>query len=211
MTTVMDFRLSVPATAGAKERELRRSVLASTVHVLQHVFEQATAEDLQAASRVLSQGAAPPVDPVKQALAARLTGGREYSPVEMVALETGNLQRLFDARHALLDGALTASGAARLLGTTRQTPYDRAKRGTLLAIPDRGALRFPDWQFDAQGPGGMIAGLPDVLQALRVSPFAKALWLTRPNPTFEGRTPLETLQAGETERVREAAAAVGTV
>lgn len=196
---------------GAEERELRRAVLASTVHVLQHVFEQATAEDIEVAGRVFSQRVTSSDDAQKEALVARFTGGREYGSLERVALEAANLQGLFDTRRALLADTLTASGAARLLGTTRQTPYDRAKKGTLLAIPDRGLLRFPQWQFDPHGPGGVIAGLPDVLQTLQVSPFVKALWLTRPNPTFEGQTPLEALRAGETERVQDAAAAVGVV
>lgn len=211
MPSVMDFRLTVPMTVGTEERELRRSVLTSTVHLLQHVFDQATTEDIQAAGQFLSQSVMPAADAGKQALVARFADGREYSPLERVVREAANMQGLFDTRHALLAGSLTTAGAAQLLGTTRQTPYDRAKKGTLLAITDRRQLRFPRWQFDPHGPGGVVAGLPDVLQALQISPFAKALWLTRSNPTFEGRTPLEALRAGEVERVQDAAAAVGVV
>ncbi len=207
MATTLDFQLSLPAAQGQEEQSLRRSVLTSTVHVLQHVFEQATADELRSVGQILSRIKTP--EPVPTSLGQRLTGGRMYRPLEQIALETANLQRLFDARRTLLKDALTASGAARLLGVSRQTAYERAKKGTLLAVEERGALRFPRWQFDPQGPGGVVAGLADVRRALPVSPFAQALWLTRPSPTFEGRTPLETLMAGETERVLEAARAAG--
>ena len=211
MTTTLDFRLSLPPAQGQEERALHRSVLASTVHVLQHVFEQATPDDLRAADRVLSR-ITPHTDGSEQrSPVQRLTGGRTYSPLEQVTLEAANLQRLFDSRHAFLDGAVSASEAARLLRVSRQTVYERARKGTLLAVEAGGARRFPAWQFDPEGPGGVVAGMPDVLRALPASSFAKALWLTRPSPTFEGRTPLETLKAGERERVLEAAAAVGAV
>lgn len=210
MTTTLDLRISLPSAHGQAEQALQRSVLASTAHALQHVFEQATPDDLQAASRVLSRIASPAAEAGQASLAGRLTRGRVYGPLEQVTLETANLQRLFDARRALLAGAVSASGAARLLGVSRQTVYARARKGTLLAVEEGGARRFPAWQFDPEGPGGIVAGLPDVLGALPLSPFAQALWLTRPSPTFEGRTPLETLKAGERERVRQAAKAAGT-
>lgn len=209
MTTALDFRLSLPPAQRQEEQALRRFVLASTVHILQHVLEQATPDDLQAASRILTRVMPPAEESAQGVPVQRLTGGRTYSPLEQVALETANLQRLFDTRHALLSGAVSASEAARLLGVSRQTVYERARKGTLLAVEEGGARRFLAWQFDPEGPGGVVAGMPDVLRALPVSAFARALWLTRPSPTFEGRTPLETLKAGERERVLEAAAAVG--
>ena len=212
MPTVVDFRLSLPDAESREDRDWQRSVLARTVHLLQHVFEQSTAEDLKAIEAVLERVAeAPPVPEQKRPLVERLTGGREYSLSERIALEAANLQRSFDLRRQVLADSLTAPGVAKLLGTTRQTPYDRARKGTLLAVMDRGVLRFPCWQFDPAGPGGVIDGLPEVLQALPVSALAKASWLTKPSPYFEGRTPLETLKAGEKERVLDAARAVGAL
>ena len=99
---------------------------------------------------------------------------------------------------------------ADLLGTTRQTPHDRVKGGTLLAVSDRGAWRFPPWQFDPEGPDGVIEGLGEVLRSLNASPLARASWFVRPNPYLEGRTPLEVLREGQIEAVRSAAEAVGT-
>jgi hypothetical protein len=217
MNNVMNFQLSMPdRPAGTAARELRRSVLTRTVDLLQHIFAHSTDEDFRAIDSLLARAAENRTtaipdgdDADRRSLVARLTGGREYSALERVALEADNMERLFEARRLLLADALTAPGAAELLGTTRQTPYDRARRGTLLAVMDRGMLRFPRWQFDSQGPGGVVAGLPEVMRALSISPLAKASWLTRANSTLEERTPLETLQAGEMDRVRDAAAAVG--
>ena len=142
-------------------------------------------------------------------LVAAISEGRVYTPEESLQLEVQAQERAFARRRELLQGALTAPQVARLLGTTRQTPHDRAQSQTLLAIEDKGSLRFPHWQFDANGPNGVVAGLPDVLRALDASPLGKISWFTLPNPHLEGRTPLETLKAGEAARVIDQARAVG--
>lgn len=139
----------------------------------------------------------------RRALVQTLSG-REYTPWERTGLESEMLLRSFDRRRELLSGALTASQVADLLGTTRQTPYDRLKRGTLLAVYDRGAWRFPAWQFDPDGPDGVVPGLREVLRDLRVDPLAKVSWLTIPNPVLEA-APIEVLRRGETQRVIELA------
>ena len=142
-------------------------------------------------------------------LVLALSEGQTYAPDEALRLEIEALQRAFARRKVLLQGSLTAPQVALLLGTTRQTPHDRAQRQTLLAVEDRGILRFPYWQFDANGANGIIAGLPAVLKALDISRLGKASWLTRPNPYLNGRTPLEALKSGEVERVVDQARAVG--
>jgi hypothetical protein len=48
-----------------------------------------------------------------------------------------------------------------------------------------------------------------VLQALKVSPLAKASWLVRPNQYLEGRTPLEAVKEGQIEAVRSVVETVG--
>ena len=121
------------------------------------------------------------------------------------------LKRYFDERRRLLGGSLSVDQVATLLGTSRQTPHDRAKARTLLAVPDGGRLRFPAWQFDADGPGGVIEGLPAVLRALRVGALTAVRWLTRPNAVFDERTPLAALRSGEVERVVAESAGVGAV
>ncbi|HET9014241.1 MAG TPA: helix-turn-helix domain-containing protein, partial [Thermomicrobiaceae bacterium] len=112
-------------------------------------------------------------------------------------------------RRELLAGALTASQVARLLGTSRQTPHDRLRAGTLVAVLEDGAWRFPAWQFDPNGDNGVVHGLPDVIRALDVSPIAKISWITRPNPLLDGDTPLACLKAGQVARVVALARAVG--
>ncbi len=119
------------------------------------------------------------------------------------------LMRSFERRRELLAGSLTAPQVAKLLNTTRQTPHDRVKAGTLLAVMDRGALRFPGWQFDPEGPNGVIAGLRDVIRALDVSPLARIGWLTRPNEMFDGHSPLDLLRDGQIARVARQARGVG--
>ena len=90
---------------------------------------------------------------------------------------------------------------AKLLGTSRQTPHDRVGSQTLLAIKDNGRLCFPSWQFDAEGPDGIIDGLSAVLKALEMSDYGKLHWLIRANPYLNGHTPVQALKAGQKERV----------
>jgi excisionase family DNA binding protein len=119
-----------------------------------------------------------------------------------------SLLTAFAARQQLLKGALSAAEVASLLGTSRQTPLDRLRAGSLLGLRDGGIWRFPPWQFDPNGPDGVVAGLPAVLAALHASPFAKARWLMRAHPQLEGRSPIEALRAGEQARVVPLAARV---
>jgi allophycocyanin beta subunit len=97
--------------------------------------------------------------------------GRQLSQEERLELEFSSLLRYFNHRRELLNGALTASQVATLLGTSRQTPHDRVKNGSLLAILDNGVWRFPAWQFDPTGPDGVISGLPEVLRSRVVTAF----------------------------------------
>jgi hypothetical protein len=135
--------------------------------------------------------------------------GRRWSREEKIQLELESLFRYFEQRRQLLEGALSATEVAKLLGTSRQTPHDRLKSQTLLGVLERGAYRFPAWQFDPEGPDGVIDGLPEVLKTLAVSDLAKLNWLMRPNPFLEGLTPLAALKGGQKERVLREAAAVG--
>ena len=112
-------------------------------------------------------------------------------------------------RQALLADALTAPQVASLLHTSRQTPLNRAERGTLLAVYQNGKWLYPRWQFDMQGADGVAPGLPQVLQALSVSPIEKVSWFVRPSPYLEDRTPLEALKSGELERVVSLARTAG--
>ena len=123
-------------------------------------------------------------------------------------MEAEALRRYFLYRRELLRDCYTSSQVAALLGTSRQTPHDRLRARTLLAVQERGRYCFPKWQFDPAGPEGVVAGLPAVLRALDVPALSQVSWLRTPSPYLDGRTPLDALRQGETARV-DAARAVG--
>lgn len=142
------------------------------------------------------------------ALALKLTG-REYTQQEKLQLEFISLLQYFGRRQELLQDTLTATQVSKLLGTTRQTPHDRVEKGLLLAVLDKGIWKFPFWQFDPEGPNGVVEGLPEVLKALSGSSFAKLNWLVSPNRDLEGLTPITALKQGQQEKVLQEAQAVG--
>jgi hypothetical protein len=148
------------------------------------------------------------IDSAADALADTITG-KSFSRQERIQLEMETLSKHFQHRRQLLESSLTAVQVAQLLGTSRQTPHDRVSSQTLLAIRDNGKLCFPSWQFDPEGSDGVIEGFPAVLKALEISDYAKLNWLTRVNPYLDGQTPIQTLKAGQKERVLAEASAVG--
>ena len=99
------------------------------------------------------------------------------------------LEKSFQHRQALLADTLTAPQVASLLKTSRQTPLNRAEKGTLLAIYENGKWLFPRWQFHTQGTDGVLPDLAQVLRSLKVSPIEKLNWFVRPSPYLEERTP----------------------
>lgn len=140
---------------------------------------------------------------------ARRLGVRQYAPEERTALEIASLLHYFNYRRRLLANALSASRVAEMLGTSRQTPHDRVKAGLLLAILDNNTLKFPEWQFDPEGPNGVVKGLPEVLDAMQCGTFAKISWLASPNKVFDGSRPIDALKMGRVDEVvHEAQAAV---
>jgi hypothetical protein len=140
-----------------------------------------------------------------------ITGEPLPNPAEMARIRRQNLYRAFTERDELLRGALSVAQVAEMLGVGRQTPHDRVRAERLLAIRDNGRLLFPDWQFDPEGPDGVIAGLTDVLKALEgpISPLGRIRWFLRPKDLLDGRTPLDALRAGDIQDVVLEAAAVG--
>lgn len=140
--------------------------------------------------------------------AAKL-GANKISDQERGKLEFAALTRNFKWRQELLKSSLTAPQVAQMLNTTRQTPHDRLKKNSLIAVQDNGVWKFPTWQFDPQGPDGVIAGLPDVLNALNVPAMSKISWLTRHNKALNGLTPIEALKNGQKHEVIAEACSVG--
>lgn len=132
----------------------------------------------------------------------KLTNGYNYTPAEKIELELTTLQRYFERRRELLSNSFTTTQVAKLLGTSRQTPHDRVKNKSLLAVRDNGQWKFPIWQFDAEGADGVIDGLLEVLKNLSInSEFAKLNWFMYPLPVLDGLTPVEALKQGLKTRV----------
>jgi excisionase family DNA binding protein len=194
--------------SASPELEALRPAIDLTLRRLQDRLNSLPADEVIEIVEAVTLALAPREEPTPSVVAT-LAGGRQWSPAQRAEAEVEVLTRTFARRRMLLDGALTTSQVARLLGTSRQTPHDRVESGTLLAVMDRGALRFPPWQFDPEGPDGVIEGLPAVIRALDVSPMAKIAWLTRPNQMLDGATPLDRIRAGEVDRVLSLARSVG--
>jgi hypothetical protein len=119
--------------------------------------------------------------------------------------------RAFGERRALLADALSVTEVSELLGVGRQTPHDRVKAGTLLAVKENGRLVFPDWQFDPDGADGVLAGLPEVLRAMQgpISALGRIRWFVTAKPLMGGRTPLQALRAGDVDEAVAEAQTIG--
>jgi hypothetical protein len=151
------------------------------------------------------------VDDRGESRVSPLTGQELPGPQEMARIRRANLMRAFSERRALLADALSVAEVAELLGIGRQTPHDRATAGTLLAVKENGRLLFPDWQFDPEGPDGVLPGLPDVLRAMQgpISALGRVRWFVRPKSLMGGRTPLEALLSGDIDEVVHEAETIG--
>lgn len=150
----------------------------------------------------------------KSGMGAKLSGSigvRKYTSIERNALEITSMLQFFEYRRRLLANSLSVSRVAEMLGTSRQTPHDRVKAGLLLGILDNNALKFPEWQFDPQGPNGIVNGLPEVLDAMQCCTFAKISWLASPNNVFDGLRPIDALKMGKIDEVVHEAASVGVL
>jgi hypothetical protein len=140
-----------------------------------------------------------------------LTGELLPGAHEIAQIRRVNLMRAFGERRALLADALSVAEVAELLGVGRQTPHDRVKAETLLAIKENGKLMFPNWQFDPEGADGVVPGLPEALRAMQgpISALGRIRWFVTPKPLMDGRTPLEALRAGDVDDVVREARAIG--
>lgn len=149
-------------------------------------------------------------DPVEDLEASLISGHQRPDARKVIAAQRTNLLRAFALRRKVLEDSLTAVEVADMLGAaSRQTPHDRLAAGTLLAVKDGGKARFPTWQFDPEGPDGVLEGLPAVLGELGPrTQLGRVLWFLGPRRGLGGSSPLEALRHGRaTDVVAEAAAA----
>lgn len=121
-----------------------------------------------------------------------------------------NARRLAERWSQFRARSYTTGQVRQLLGgITRQAVALRVANGRLLAADLGGRLRFPDWQF---GANGVLPGLPEVLGALaegRRGPLAADALMRTALPEEGGRSPAELLAAGDAERVAHYARAAG--
>jgi hypothetical protein len=191
----------------------RTTILEGVVDRMRSVLAALPEEELQVFSERLAQAAEEadtltPPPPATQRLVNRL-GGRAYSAEERVELQALSLLEEFRYRRQLLKESLTTTQVAEILGGSRQAPHERVRSGSLLAVMDRGVLRFPTWQFDPEGENGVVPGLPRVVRRLHLSPLGKVAWLTSPNSYLDGATPLATLKSGQVETIEVLARSAG--
>jgi Protein of unknown function (DUF2384) len=204
----MAVRVSLDPEAALPRR--KREELVETLTLVAELLSRVQRGDLRAIHVDLVRSNILGYEELDAAREVHPVTGRPVAPREEQALLAfRSLLQLFEARRSLLEeDTVTAPQVAELLGVSRQTPLNRVRENTLLAVLDRGAWRFPLWQFDADGAGGVLSGLHEVLKALEPQPhFSKLTWLRRPNPTLGGREPVELLRKGEIEPVVDAARA----
>lgn len=204
----MNTQVEPETNVQSPARKRQRDAFERTIAVFRKFRDSATAEEMERVAQRLEQ-AVKSSKSEHDVFLAVLTGGQTFTETQRLEAETISIARYFQKRQELLQDSLSVAEVARLLGTCRQTPYDREKSGALLAVREKRGLRFPRWQFDPNGPDGIHAGFPEVLRALAVSPLAKASWFTRPSPYLQGRTPLQALRSGEVEQLVTLARAVG--
>lgn len=143
---------------------------------------------------------------------SRVTGRPLPDEATIAAARRRNLQRAFKARREALADTMTVAEVAELLGSGRQAIHDRVRAHSLLAVKDGGRLRLPEWQFDPEGPNGIVPGLPEVLHELDGRPLSelgRVLWFTGPKPALRDRSPAAALAEGALDDVLAEARTIG--
>jgi hypothetical protein len=113
------------------------------------------------------------------------------------------------SRSLVLSESVSAEEAAENSGRSRQNLEAMRRKGQALALRVGQQWRYPVWQFDRDGVGGIVTGLREVLAALRMSPAGTALWLIQPCPLLKGARPIELLRRGRTQDVVQVAEELG--
>ncbi|MGI8869820.1 MAG: helix-turn-helix domain-containing protein [Mycobacteriales bacterium] len=128
-------------------------------------------------------------------------------PEQVAVARARNLQRATEARADLIAEALSTAEVASMLGVSSAAVTKRRTKGDLVAFRHAGDWRYPRWQFDDGEPRA------DVRRVWRAMPGRVAVgrvrWFTLPSRHLDDRTPLAALDAGEADRVADAATYIG--
>lgn len=102
---------------------------------------------------------------------------------------------------------LSAAELGKRIGASRMTINTKRQRRQLLALEGatRG-FRFPNWQIGEDGKP--FKALPQLFDKLGDRPWAIYRFLLQHHPELDGRTALEALAAGDSDKVVEAADSV---
>ena len=181
------------------------------IAAIELLLNEMTIEDVEGLAANFEHVVSPPFrSPSRKNEAITVINAAHFSKDSLFKLEAEQLRLKFAKRRELLEGALTTAEVAELLQVSRQTPHDRVKSNSLLAITEKGSLLFPRWQFDENGSNGVINGLAEVLDALTgLSPLEKISWFVKPNPYLKNLTPLAALKKNRVEKVVKLAKVIG--
>jgi hypothetical protein len=151
-----------------------------------------------------------------------LRGASDFEVLRTLAARTAELHgsdlakahlRGLDARHALVTaagGMLDGSDVARLLGMTPAGVHKRYQAGQLLGVrEEKRRIGYPALQLD--GPR-VVRDLPRVLAVLaekKTDEWSQLRFLAGSSARLGGRTPVESLKAGDVQAVLAAARAFG--
>jgi hypothetical protein len=144
-----------------------------------------------------------------------LVKGLLASPIveDLKAIEplTPAFIRGYEAKRKLIEdhgGTLSAEKVGEVLGISRQAVEKRRQAGKLLALTiGRHGYRYPVWQLNESGT---LPGLEQVLRVLSShDQWMQTAFFVSKNPRLNNRTPKEMLEAGEIERVLNAASVYG--
>ena len=114
-----------------------------------------------------------------------------------------------ERRVRLLGESVGAAEAGRLTGRSRQAVERQRRDGRILALRVGRRWRYPAWQFDTDGPGGVVPRLSEVVALLHLSPAGAGHWLRRPRPELGGETPIRLLRHRDPEPVLRLAERLG--
>jgi hypothetical protein len=180
-----------PRTA-PPEDPIRRAFLRRSVAALERIAAQADPEHLTAALAAPTD-----VGTIARALSDPETVGDAVADLDPLS---DALARGVEAKRDLIKaagGVFGAEEAGGLLGITRQAVDKRRRAGALLAIRVGDDWRYPICQFDETAPGGVVAGLPEVIQAMTVAgPWATLDFLLAADDALGNATPLAVLRGG---------------
>ena len=138
--------------------------------------------------------------------------GPPPTPAEAGLAAAKSAKALAQARAEVCARSLSRTQVAQALGVSAQAVSQRLEAKRLVAVRQGRELRFPAWQLpeedDKEGSGGVLPGLPELIQVFPAGPVALSRWAVCPSPDLDGRSPRDLLARGDVEPVIALASAL---